>query len=399
MRQISILVNENYWLLKFLSFATILMFNMFIPLRVWIFYGLFAKLVSVVVLALQIIILNDILLIFSQKYMVPFRQSGKCGLVTTMILGIIIPVISNLSLFAYNFVVYTPICTPYLLINTFILLMITMLIIINLMRLRNVAGPVISTLWFTLFIGILNYSLISSTPHSACEVVQADGSYSTSVKYADTVIDSLLSFVLLILMFVFLCIMTKKDAKKYNYYVESWFYFFVLREVGNTYMRYAPKYQADRRKRIREQEVELQEASGKDALKQSGVSRVMREIVEKNVVRKLAVGTYKIPNDFDPNRVKFRSKQAFFFHLLMSLFGAYTAVIFTSWIHITVNDITIGNEVYDNTSIWARFVAVTFGILFSMVKVFRAQHYYSRLREDEDYYRSDGSQEDSSSEN
>lgn len=392
-------MNENYWLLKFMSFATILMFNMFIPLRVWIFYGLFAKFISVIVLALQIVILNDILLIFCEKYMVPFRQSGKCGLVTTMILGIIIPVISNLSLFAYNFVVYTPLCTPYLLINTFILLMITMLIIINLMRLRNIAGPVISTLWFTLFIGILNYSLISSTPHSKCQVLQSDGSYSTSVKYSDTVIDSLLSFVLLILMFVFLCVMTKKDAKKYNYYVESWFYFFVLREVGNTYMRYAPKFKIDRRKRLQEQEVELQELAGKDGPKQPSVSRVMREIVEKNVVRKLAVGTYKIPNDFDPNRVKFRSKQAFFFHLLMSLFGAYTAVIFTSWIHITVADISTGTEVYDNTSIWARFVAVTFGILFSMVKVFRAQHYYSRLREDEDYYRSDASQDESSSEN
>ena len=378
--------------MKFLSFTTILMFNLFIPLSVWIFYGLIAKFVSIVVLSLQIIILNDSILVFCEMLVIPFRESGKCGMITTIIIGYVIPLIINISIFLYNFIVYTPICTPYLLINTIILMAITILIVVNLMRLRNVAGPMIATLWFTLFIGILNNSMLSSTPHSSCQVLQTDGTYSTSVQYGDTIVDSLLSFFLLTIMFLFLCVMTKKDAKKYSYYVESWFYFFVLREVGNSYMKYAPKRPIASRpnnKRI----VEMDDLSKKeDEGEEAGggnLERVMRDIVDNQVVRKLAAGNYMIPNDFNPDRVRFRSKQAFFFHLLMSLFGAYTAVIFTSWIHITIDDVTTGADVYDNTSLWSRFIGILLGILLSMIKVFRAHHHYSKLREDQDAFRSD----------
>ena len=73
----------------------------------------------------------------------------------------------------------------------------------------------------------------------------------------------------------------------------------------------------------------------------------------------------------------------FFFNLLLCLFGVYTAVIFTSWINFNVNDITTGIVVYDNTSIWCRFVAVALGVSFSAVKVFRAHYHFSKLGDEE----------------
>jgi hypothetical protein len=379
---ISIFVNEGFWVMKFLSFWTILFFNMFVPLYVWIIYGVFAKLVSIVVLALQIIIFNDSILIICEQVIVPFKESGKCQFITTIIFGYIFPIAANLTIFAYNFMVYTPICSPYLLINTMILLLITLLIVINLMRLRNITGPLIASLWFTLFIGVLNNSMLASTPHSSCKVLDSDGNYSTSVLYGDVVFDSVLSFLLLGVTFVFLCALTKKDAKKFSYYVESWFYYFVLREVGNSYMKYHPKNKK-RKGKLGESKitapVELKNNN-------NGLDEVFRQIVDKNVVRKMAAGSLRIPDDFDPTRVRFRSKQAFFFHLLLTLFGAYTAVIFTSWIHITIDDIQTGAEAYDNTSIWARFFAVALGVMFSAVKVFRAYYHYSRLMEEEGGY-------------
>lgn len=379
---ISIMVNEGFWVIKFLSFVTIVFFNMFVPLSVWVVYGVFAKLISVVMLALQIIILNDSILIICENNLVPFFRGGKCGKITMLIVGYIIPISVNITIFAYNFVVYTPICSPYLIINTMILLLITMLIVINLMRLSNITGPVISSLWFTLFIGVLNNSLLSATPHSSCEVVDSDGNYSTSVSSTNVVLDSVLSFVLLAVTLTFLCVVTKRDAKKYSYYAESWFYYFVLREVGNSYMKYNPKVPIRKRNFRNDSEESQVELGGTS---KSQMRELMGEIADKDVVRKLAVGNYKIPDDFDRSRVRFRSRQAFFFNLLMSGFGIYTAVIFTSWIHITVDDIETGAEVYDNSSIWARFIGIVFGIMFSAVKVFRAHYHYSRLQLDEEY--------------
>ncbi len=380
---ISILVNESFWVLKFMAFISIVFFNMFVPLSVWVVYGVFAKLISVVMLALQIIILNDSILIVCETHLVPFFKSGKCGKITMIIIGYIIPISVNITIFAYNFVVYTPICSPYLIINTMILLLIAMLIVINLMRLSNITGPVIASLWFTLFIGVLNNSILSSTPHSACEVADSDGNYSTSASSTNVVIDSVLSFTLLAVTLIFLCVVTKRDAKKYSYYAESWFYYFVLREVGNSYMKYNPKLPIRKRKYRRP---DSQDSSfNKNGTSVSQMRELMGDIVEKDVVRKLAVGNYKIPDDFDPKRVRFRSRQAFFFNLIMAGLGIYTAVIFTSWIHVTVDDIETGTEVYDNTSIWARFIGIVFGIMFSAVKVFRAHYHYSRLQLDEDY--------------
>ena len=130
-------------------------------------------------------------------------------------------------------------------------------------------------------------------------------------------------------------------------------------------------------------QIELQTSADEKAK----FSSVFRQIAQKQVVRKVAVGSYKIPDNFYPDRVRFRSRQAFFFHLFMTMLGAYTAVIFTSWIHITIDDINTGTETYDNTSIWARFIAVTLGVTFSSVKVFRAHYHYTRLEEENEDYR------------
>lgn len=403
---ISIMVNEGFWVMKFLGFASILFFNMFIPLQVWVIYGVFAKFISILTLALQLIILNDSILIFCEAAIIPFKNSGKFGMITTIIFGYIVPIVVNLAIFGYNFFVYTPICSPYLLINMIILLLIFMLIIINLMRLLQASGPLIAALYFTLFVGIMNNSMLSSTPHSACVIFDAAGNASTSVSYANAMFDGVLSLVLLTVGLAFLCIVTKKDAKTYSYYAESWLYFFILREVGNSYMKYAPKKKGvggvkgkgedekngkDKRKKVRGKKnfrgVEISRAGARDEEDENGLGGVLRDIANQDVVRKTAVGTYKIPDDFYPDRVKFRSKQAFFFHLLMTLLGAYCAVIFTSWINITVSDIRTGTESYDNTSIWARFVGITLGVIFSSVKVFRAHYHFTRAQEETEEYR------------
>lgn len=386
---ISIMVNEGFWVMKFLCFLTILFFAMFIPLVIWVIYGVFAKFLSILVLALQLTILNDTLLIFCEAFIVPFKNRSKCGFITTIIIGYVIPIAANLGIFIYNFVVYTPICTPYLLINTIILLLISLLIIINLFRLGRVTGPMIASLYFTLFIGIMNNSIISSTPHSSCVVVDSSGNYSTSVSYNNALYDSILSYILLIVVLCFLCVVTKRDAKKYSYYIESWLYFFILREVGNDYMKYAPKKKKSgglkKSSKRGFRGTSQIESSGTE--REGNISQVFRDIANKQVVRKLAVGTYKIPDDFYPDRVRFRSRQAFFFHLLMTLLGAYTAVIFTSWIHITIDDIQTGTESYDNTSIWARFAAIALGIILSSVKVFRAHYHITRQEEESEDYR------------
>lgn len=400
---ISIMVNEGFWVMKFLGFASILCFHMFLPLQVWVIYGVFAKFLSILTLALQLIIFNDSLLIICEAAIVPFQKSGKCGMITTIILGYIVPITVNLTLFGYNFFVYTPICAPYLLINTIILLLIFLLIIINMMRLLQASGPLVAALYFTLFIGIMNNSMLASTPHSSCVVSDEAGNTATSVSYNNVVFDSVLSLLLLTLVLAFLCIVTKKDAKKYSYYAESWLYYFILREVGNSYMKYVPKKKNAKKKESTDKELEKIGEKEKRSKKRfrgkemsaieevdeegNGIGGVLRAIANREVVRKTAVGTYKIPDNFYPDRVKFRSKQAFFFHSVMTLFGAYTAVIFTSWIHITINDIQTGTETYDNSSIWARFVAIALGVIFSSVKVFRAHYHFSRLEEETEEYR------------
>ena len=112
------------------------------------------------------------------------------------------------------------------------------------------------------------------------------------------------------------------------------------------------------------------------------VDRVLKDIADKRVIDKMAIGDYKIPDNFDPSRVRFRSKQAFYFNLLMSMFGAYSAMILTSWIQLTIDDVTTGALVYDNTSIWVRFIALALGLAVSSVKVFRAHYHYTRLEEE-----------------
>lgn len=196
-------------------------------------------------------------------------------------------------------------------------------------------------------------------------------------------------------------VVTKRHARKYEFYIESWMYFFILREVGNSYMKYKPKLlpkSRSRRALIRsadleaaegkEKEVELTTSKNLGLSKESDKPLLSRQISK---IRKFAgTGNLKIPNDFDPRRLEFRSRQAMFFHLLLTLFGIYTAVVFTSWVNISVNDIEVGTEAYDNYSVWLRFIALALGICFSMVKVFRAHYHIANMSkvEEEEFFRS-----------
>ena len=186
------MVNEGLWVLKQGIFVVLIFLNLFVPLKFWIYYGFFAKFISVVLLSLQITIMNDSLLIISMVYVVPFKEASSCGHVVTLIVGYVLPIITNLAIFIYNFMSFASVCSPYLIINMLILIFIILLIAINLMRLRKVSGPVIATLWFTLIIGILNYSILASTPHTSCKV-QTDGLVTSTVSLTDSFIDNTLS--------------------------------------------------------------------------------------------------------------------------------------------------------------------------------------------------------------
>ena len=70
---------------------------------------------------------------------------------------------------------------------------------------------------------------------------------------------------------------------------------------------------------------------------------------------------------------KFRSFQALWFHLIMTMIGGYTGVMFTSWIQISVSNVQNNSEIVDDVSIWVRSIALFLGLLYSILKNIRLQ--------------------------
>ena len=70
---------------------------------------------------------------------------------------------------------------------------------------------------------------------------------------------------------------------------------------------------------------------------------------------------------------RYKSCQAFFFHIAMMLLSAYIGVMFIGWIHIKVERSESTLSVQDNASIWSRLVGVGGALVCLIVKTIFSQ--------------------------
>lgn len=75
-------------------------------------------------------------------------------------------------------------------------------------------------------------------------------------------------------------------------------------------------------------------------------------------------------------RKSYRSFQAFFFLMALSLFSCFAGVMFIGWIHINLDADTsdTGVAAIDDASIWVRSVAIFVALLVVAVKAVRGHH-------------------------
>lgn len=351
-------------------------------------YGITVKYVSVVALSIQINILHDSLLIFLDKKFIPSLNQSGFGRCLKITFCYILPSVLFLGLYGYCFLMYSSVCTTYFMIILINFVFSVFLLGINLMRIYE--SSIISTLWFITLVGLMTHSTIASTPHTTC----VDSAGVSLVTWTAIVWDCVLATVILTFCLMFICFVTREDLDADEYIVEAWLYWFFLSEEPARY--------------IKKEDMRKIKYSGK----LSRLNPKQRQMIDFTTLRRLknneeAAGAstylgielsdlkapFQIDNgpegeetDIDGGHVRktYRSLQAFFFHMSMSLFSCYIGAMLIGWIHINLDaDLTnSGVGFIDDASVWARFAAMLFGLISV---TFKAIMSHRRRRKYRDY--------------
>lgn len=106
-------------MLKFISWILVAFMAILMPHGFWVYYGIFAKYISVIFFGLINLIVADILYIFVDKKILPYYERSTTGHKAFIITsGYILPVVLTFTIFLINYLEFANVCVEYLAVNT-----------------------------------------------------------------------------------------------------------------------------------------------------------------------------------------------------------------------------------------------------------------------------------------
>lgn len=178
----------------------------------------------------------------------------------------------------------------------------------------------------------------------------------------------------------FLSVVTIEKLTDDSHIVESWLYKFILADKGKNYMTLvnpnSPRKmnRVFRSNQLTNQEKEQIEFSDLRKIKkyeaESGINQPLMEAGLEKIKewttdfedgKSINSDTKKMMNDGKLLK-RYRTCQAFFFHLAMIMLSSYIGIMFIGWIHINVQRNEYGVSVVDNASIWTRLAGLVTSI-------------------------------------
>lgn len=162
----SIYFNEKLWLVKICMYIFCFVASMSMSLYFMFSFAIFSKYLSIGILILQLIIVHDSILIMLDKNILPALNQNKCGKITKICLGYVLPIILGLGMMVLNFATFMLICSTYMAVTLITVILSAILLAVNLMRILE--ANIISSIWFIAITQVMAYSMQASTGVSSC---------------------------------------------------------------------------------------------------------------------------------------------------------------------------------------------------------------------------------------
>lgn len=188
------LINDFCWPFKILIFAQIFFITCLIANNSFEFIAMISKWISMVLVVVKTIFLNDILFYyFNKKRLARIGGFSLIWNIFAYLIGVSF-LAMGMALFIFCFYWYNYLCNDYKVITSVMFILSSLLIIINLFR-YQLRVEINQSFVFFFFMSLANYGIIAATPYSSCvNLLNRNFVYSTASLHIDTVSGQIIRF-------------------------------------------------------------------------------------------------------------------------------------------------------------------------------------------------------------